>query len=301
VQKASTQALRPLFDEYWSNHSEALVSIYKYKGKKSKGGSIDTSKAQGSLESTVGFEKLYQNVLADFALKTINEHLTPEKKSVMFVADVRLNSYTETDECFVIAVVFLWPEMTFDGEIDYHVERKIPRDFDAAFEQQCKNLTFKHRIAKEVAEGSEPEFIYLEIDDDQLYVAEGFENKEAFKQTFDLQWNAYMDNSDKHFAFEAIFDKIIQQSHFESIPQKWLEVNTDAFLIRHLQSVGNDKKKAMEVLGVKTDEQMRHKFAGEVYRQTIHQMSLNWYSDKFGVPADELSVSSDLIEKVIWV
>jgi hypothetical protein len=92
----------------------------------------------------------------------------------------------------------------------------------------------------------------------------------------------------------------VDTAKFDVIPQPWINTNTNAFQNRHLQSMGNDKKKAMSAVGVKTEEEMRHKFEAEVYRQTIQQMGLNWFAKKFNVANNEEAICSELIKHVTW-
>ena len=351
--------------------------MFSYKGKKLSGGTFDMEKAKSSLEETVGLEKLYSTVLAKYVVTAVDEKLMSDKTKTMFINDIRLASFDEEKDNFIVSILFLWPEMQYEGEIDFNIERKIPRNFQEAFDKRCKDLSTKHRTTSEIvgtidaktnvtfdikselegeifpnftfenhnidAENINPEALklaiignstgntfevefpnpikgdkfglpikslvtikeafsvkYMDITDEQLYKAEGFESLEEFRKMFEEQYNNYMDNSDKHMAYEEIMDGIMQKAYFETIPQAWINNNAQSFMDRHLKSVGGDKNKAMAQLGVKTDAQMIHKFEGEVYKQTINQMALNWYSKKYNVEPNFESVASAIISRVIW-
>lgn len=151
----SDDELAELFDKYWvDNEEELLKDVSKlYKGKKRKGGKLDTSKARQVLESTLGVSSLYKNVLTRFIGDKVEEE---SKDDVMLVNTVNVINYKDEEKPTVgFMEYFYWPKLTFDKDLTFEFQRPKSFDSEKEFKLRCEVLRDQfreHSVAEEFEE-----------------------------------------------------------------------------------------------------------------------------------------------------
>ena len=142
---------------------------------------------------------------------------------------------------------------------------------------------------------------YLDIEDEELYKKAGHASRQDFKDVFMKNFESFVDQHEKNLAYNKVITQIMFGSKYSNIPQRWIVLNRDNSVASHLAAYGNDKNKALKAIGASTEDQMRDMFAGQVYKDTVTQMVLYWYSKKFNCLADAQSVANDAWSRAIWV
>jgi len=145
------------------------------------------------------------------------------------------------------------------------------------------------------------DIVRMDLDDEDLYISAGNESKADFRAKFQNQFEKQKEVSEQGQCYSDLTMKIMTTSDMENIPNAWLTSNIDRFVDRHVDSQGGNLQKAMEVVGVQTEDALRKMFEGQVYKETVQQMANMWYADEFDCLADNQSIAADMRSRVIWV
>jgi len=136
--------------------------------------------------------------------------------------------------------------------------------------------------------------------ENELYEVAGYESFEGFEKKFKEEFDNYMKNVRENAAFEHVINQIISKGVFDPIPQEWVRKNLELFIERHMKEYKGDKQKAYKALGVDSEEGLQRAFEGQIYKETINQMAIYAYANKFGIDSKIDKVVEDIMSKVAW-
>lgn len=127
--------LRELFDEYWEMSGHLIEQRFKFKGRK-KGKNKSSKHGKEYLEKTVGYNKLYGEVLWHLASEKLNKP--------MFFTTLSLEKF-DPESTFAVAVYYKYPKLNLMEDIDFNIERKVDYDKEKAWDKRCKELQTQYR------------------------------------------------------------------------------------------------------------------------------------------------------------
>lgn len=130
------EALTDLMEGYWAENAQNIIKLTGYKGKKGKGGLVDLEKARKAIESTHGVSKIYREAFSKYALGAVQGDIG---KDILLLTGLSL------EEGRIIVTFFVYPELIFNGEINYDLTSIITRTVDEEFDARCKDLQYNHR------------------------------------------------------------------------------------------------------------------------------------------------------------
>lgn len=373
--------LQESFDRFWTQHGSEVVKASGYKGKKLKGGRIDTIKARKSLENSYGISKLYEHPISIWAHEQIDEQYFSLKEKVMLTTHSNLDNW-ETDEPVVTIVFYFWPKLHYVEDLNFEITRNVPRDPEKALEGRFKDLQHQHKYyeetetdelteemevllditasiedeayaqatiqknwlrikdlrSKELAgsllehkkgdlyetsfpdpfkvyeEDGEPKIVtaqvkihdarhvrFYDLDDPKLYELAKFETKEQFVEKFHQEYNEYMDNAERHLAFDEIMNQLTMKGKLEPIPQSWIETNASNFIRRHVDSVGGDQQKAMKAVGATSEDHYMDMGRSQILKDTVNRMAVRAYAAMYDLSDDPVEVANHILSQVKWV
>ena len=175
-------------------------------------------------------------------------------------------------------------EVSFDNILKKYAEGETPEKIDA----QVK--IHDSRIAR-----------FYGLDDPELYKLAKFETKEAFIEKFHKEYEAYMDNSEKHVAFDEIMSQLTMGGKLDPIPQSWITTSSILYMKNHIKSMGGDKDKAMKAVGATTDEQYARMINGQIIQDTVNRMAVRAYASIYKLPDNPDIIAAHILSKVTWV
>jgi FKBP-type peptidyl-prolyl cis-trans isomerase (trigger factor) len=141
----------------------------------------------------------------------------------------------------------------------------------------------------------------LPTDSLELYEKEGFESKEAFLEKFTEEYDNYMTNSERHYAFDSIINQITLGGKLDPVPQRWIDLNVQYMMTQHAKHFKGDVQASMEAVGAQSEEQYKNMFESQVLKDTINQMAVACYAQMFDLPDDPEKVADHILENVFWV
>jgi len=138
------------------------------------------------------------------------------------------------------------------------------------------------------------------LDEDEIYQIAGYEDKKDFEKKFREEFDNYEKNVKQNRAFEHVIHQIISKGEFEPIPQEWIRKNLDLFIERHIREYKGDKERALKAIGVDSEANLRKSFEGQIYKETMNQMAIHTYAEKFGIDSKVEVVVDDIMKRVVW-
>ena len=190
--------------------------------------------------------------------------------------------------------------------------------------QPLRDAIHKHKLGdlfetsfenpfKTPKEGEEPEIIdatvkiygvrlgeVLDLEDPKLYESAKVESKEEFIEKFTQEYNKYMDDSERQYAFDEIMNQLTMNGKLEAIPQNWIDLNTENFMKMHIKQMG-DLQKAKKAVGASNDQNYRQMVESQVIKDTVSRMAVRAYSAMYNVPEDPEVVSYHINSQVEWI
>lgn len=128
--------LRSMFNEYWEVNQNSIISTYKVKGKKSKGGKQNS--AQAMMENTIGIKKLYGSVIVNWAVDKI--------KDVLHIEGFDIYGFEEGNKP-IIAIMFYYVPKIDMPEINFEMKKPFEEvDEDKEWNGYCDHLKLQNRI-----------------------------------------------------------------------------------------------------------------------------------------------------------
>jgi len=185
--KVSYDSLREKFDTFWGTNGSFIVEKVGYKGKKHKGGLVDLVEAKTYLESHLGVNKLYRQVLVELALTYLTEKYEEVGSKPMFIERINLNSVFAPDqELYVLCIFYFWPKLMYSGDpLTFNFVRPRSRSGEAETERRLKQIASQFPVIASV-EGDD-----ITSEMEVLYDVIASVNSEPYEEgTLRKQWNS---------------------------------------------------------------------------------------------------------------
>jgi hypothetical protein len=138
------------------------------------------------------------------------------------------------------------------------------------------------------------------LDDEELYKKAGFESKQMFQNKFAGEFANYTSQAEKHAAFNHVIEQLVLTSKVEPIPQRWIEMNSENYLRRFYDGHKGDKAKALKSIGANSEEQAKSMIASQIMRETVNELAIHCYADKYGIDKDAEVVAADIVKRMTW-
>lgn len=144
--KLDHKELRKRFNDFFFAREDTLVERYKVKGQKLKGGKVKN--ARKILESQLGVNKMYVEVLGQILQEQIDDLLFLEGQRLVDFED------KEKPEALLVAHFYYSPDLVMTGDIDYTCENPVRQSEEDAWADRCKELQHKHKYNEAYTEES---------------------------------------------------------------------------------------------------------------------------------------------------
>lgn len=138
--------------------------------------------------------------------------------------------------------------------------------------------------------------------DDELAKDAGYEDMADFRKRFRRDYKKYVENSQRATATNHVIGQILMQSRIPAFPEEWIERNIERMINEHLQHFKGDRKRAMMAVGVDNEEDFRHQFKGQLYREYMQQLAARLYCKMYEIKepgSDEMFES--ILSQVRWI
>jgi len=168
--------------------------------------------------------------------------------------------------------------------------------FDSPYDGDSKGKTLDAHV--KIHETTE--VVYISVDSDELYKIVNCDTREAFKEKFEQEYAAYMDNSEKHQAYNHIMEQVVMSGKIEPPPQQYLNLQVDSAIKRHFEQFKGDKVKALQVVGAKNESELAELFQGNFIQEIVKQMGIKWYAKEYGIDSDAENVASHMLTQITW-
>ncbi len=136
--------LKEEFDNYYTKNENQLLQKFPVlvKGKKVKGGRMRGT--QKRMEDNTGITNLYSGILTDLVI----DHT----ENLLFIDGVDLQGYEPGSTAQLVAVCYYYPDLEFEGELDYHCEEPVKRTLEEAWEDRKIELSYKYETFEDLSE-----------------------------------------------------------------------------------------------------------------------------------------------------
>jgi len=273
--------LKKKFDAHWSIYKDYIIKKYKIKAR-------SPNKARGMAESTIGYTGLYEDQILDAA----TSRLIKENVEILHIEEFDLHNFdTEgVDKATIVVIYFPFPELIFEGELDWEVETPPSiENLEEGWELRKNVLLTKYKV-----EGEELSF-------DDVIKKEGFESSEDMYKDFEAQHKEYLRQLKVTTVFDKLVDRILSQAKIPAAPQRYIDDRTDKLMQDHFNRFKDDKKAAYESVGATNDNQVRQKLTGHVMKELLNHMAVRELARMKGVPYQDLQGIQDAVmDSVIW-
>lgn len=136
--------MRKKFDEYWEKKSDKLISKYKPKVKKSKGGQINKEKAKAMLEKSVPVSILYQDAISAFLTDLLKE----KGKDVLHLEALQIFDYEPEKEVQLLGQLYYYPELVLNADAVLEFTAKMPKERGEEHAWQGRTVELKSKYRK---------------------------------------------------------------------------------------------------------------------------------------------------------
>jgi len=133
------EVLREMFDRYWDAHGEAIAQNSRVKTRKKKGGKAGKN-AKKVLESSMGFKKLYSEVLV--------QHVVSKIGDVLHISAMELHDFKEGAKPVIIVAFYYLPKLEVD-EINLDVPYQMRVDEEKEYRGYCEYTLLQNRTLED--------------------------------------------------------------------------------------------------------------------------------------------------------
>lgn len=137
--------------------------------------------------------------------------------------------------------------------------------------------------------------------DNELAKDEGFDNLDAFREQFDKEYAAYIQDAKRGLAVDHYINQIRSLAKIPMVPADWVNAQVEGLLTQNLQRFNNSESRMCMAFGAKSLDQVRHMMKGRVFDDLLSKLAVETYTRIFNLENPEVeAVFNDMVDRVIW-
>lgn len=138
------------------------------------------------------------------------------------------------------------------------------------------------------------------VDDDLAKDAE-FDDLKSFEARFNQDFEGYLLNMRRAVSSDHLIGHIVQNSKIPPIPQGWLDLVVKSMSDEHIKRFNGNRKAAMKAIGANTEDDFKHRFTGQAYRELMQDLSMRKYCEMYNLELGSDAVFDHMLDNIKWI